>query len=226
VDGATKNDDDLLDALWTLAVDYNTYPTIHCVLIDHEWGDMCGSLVLKPRPHNLTAVVFLDPYGPRLEELSREEGERMVQANVCRNYSYFHSNAAIRPSYLPWHASLERAGRISDFKEDVRAWEQFICKPPKKKKSKPKVPSCLERRVAEVRRFCSAPKMDLPDDFYHPKVVLREGPLSELVPSIGPVAVAVNSVVRFAAQKGYTLEYLLGRWNVVKGFRGSSTLQL
>lgn len=215
--GAKTNDKALLKALWSIAGFEDTLVNIHCVLFDVDWSDMCGTFIRKPRPHNLTGVVLLDPDGNDLALEVAALGPKFIQANISRNNAYFDGGGkALKNSFRSWEFVLGRVLDMRPYLKDILDYSNCMTTDRERKKRKQADrPTRLQRRKEDIARYCARKDLQFDGHYYKVKqFTIMDGPLKDLVPDLGPVYVAVNSTVRFVRERGREVCYILGEWYV------------
>lgn len=209
-DGAKSNDIELLDALWEASKAGATV-FVHVALEKHH---VRGRVFCKPRPHNLAMILQLGESFDSLSDIYDSMGEQIRAANIKRNVSYFDDYGEYRKSKYRWHSCLTTMLKVYiDWLPDIKQFWVGEATQVKFKDVKTRPPTRLLRRDDMAKKMLSQRSCKFDGSFYQIKPVkLRPGPIYSQLPRIGPVPVAINSLVKYAKQQGMTTRYVCGQW--------------
>lgn len=216
-EGGYRNNQKLLRAL-KKASQAGSCVRVHMVVDSSV--DLRGVVLRKPRPHNLTVIVYLDDVLEDLAPVFNDMIENIREANVTRNMMMLRGTPGVRKRpYRSWSSVLHHLVQMMVLHGEEISYIRNVMRKRDVKSKKPRPPSVVSRRIHDIRYYLSCKDVVFEGDWYAMKpVMLYEGPIEWFVPPIGPVHVAINSCVRYAATKGFRPLYVLGTWHFTKYF--------
>jgi hypothetical protein len=212
-EGSATNDIKLLQHLFGLRNRFHICAAVHTEGVPDF---VKGSVMYKPRPHNLVAVVYLSDAEGFHKELDRINNA-MIMANENRNLRYFKAiTPALLRNFNKWGDISAMLRGVSKHRAKFKSLRADLYVPPHEKGTSARHTKYVENWQTRVTAILENPDYNFSGPHYKSHKLVVAGPLQDSVPIVGDPAMAINSVYRNANAQGYRVRYFTGTWWITK----------